>query len=193
MLGKPNLLHKAQVGLNDLVGGPSAEHLQYQCQKPLHDQRVALGMKVEPSLTVFSLQPYPALTTLNDILWSLVHFIKRFKGIALLNDVGVLIHPVAVDTKLVYNLLLYLVYRLHYFIVFSRETFTPSAGKLPGTVSRPIFLLSGGANLAISSSVSLGEKFSYSQADQLGQGVQPNGRFVYPSGGFVINHLHHGL
>src|SRR5690554_7882473 len=102
-------------------------------------------MKVEPSLTVFSLQPYPALTTLNDILRSLVHFIKRFKGIALLNDVGVLIHPVAVYTKLVYNLLLYLIYRLHYFVVFSRESFTPSVGKLPGTVSRPIFLLSGGS------------------------------------------------
>ena len=119
MLLQSNLFYEVEIGIENLLRRMAAEHTNQQRDDALHDQCIALSLKVNDAVGKVCHKPHTALATVNEVLLRLVLLVKRFQFIAQIYQQLVLVHPVVKAGELLNNLVLYFVNAHLYLPIFN--------------------------------------------------------------------------
>ena len=118
MVFQTNLLYEIEVGIHNLGWGMTAQYTDEEGDDALYDERIAVGCEYELAIYIIALQPYAALTAIDEFLLILVFLVESSQLVAQVNEHLILVHPVGEILELLYHFILQFINCCHYFISF---------------------------------------------------------------------------
>ena len=109
MLLEAYLFDEVEVGIGDVFGSAAGENPDQEADDALDDEGVALGLEHETVFGLIGVEPYAALTALDEVVVGLVLLGQGFLLTAEVDEELVLVHPVVEFAELLDNLVLYFV------------------------------------------------------------------------------------
>ena len=111
MLTKSYGLYEIEVCTQNLLGSMVRQHTHQQSHDTLDNEGITLCLEVQQAVPHVGLQPYAALTSVYEILFRLIFVIQFRLTATQVNEQLVSVHPIIKVSKLLDNLVLYLVDR----------------------------------------------------------------------------------
>ena len=94
----------------------TAQHTDEERDDSLYDKGIAIGSEHKLAIYIVALQPYTALTAVDEVLLVLVFLIERSQLVAQVYEHLILVHPVGEILELLYYFILQFINCCHYFI-----------------------------------------------------------------------------
>ena len=96
----------------------TAQYANQKSDDTLHDKSITISSKHELAILIIALQPYTALTAIDEVLLVLIFLVKRLQLVTQVDEHLILIHPIGEVLELLYYFILQIIDCSHYFISF---------------------------------------------------------------------------
>ena len=94
----------------------TAQYANQESDDTLHDKSITISSKHELAILIIALQPYTALTAIDEVLFILIFLIKRLQLVTQVDEHLILIHPIGEVLEFLYYFILQIIDCSHYFI-----------------------------------------------------------------------------
>ena len=110
---QPYGVNKVEVGIEYLLRGAVGEHTHQHRNDALHDDGIAIGLKVHLAVGIVGLEPHTALAAVNQVVGRLVLLVEGWHSIAHVYNERIAVEPIGKALKLLYDFVLNIVDRIH--------------------------------------------------------------------------------